>query len=212
MVRVGVVVEGHTEMDFVELVLAPYFFNKGIIFHPKRIGSRDGVEGGGHVTVQRLTVDMAELYWSCQVVTSLVDFYGFRDKENMDVEQLEMCIMTEIGNRIGSRFDERKSIPYVQRHEFESLLFSDLDAFSAAIGAKEEGVARLSTSVRNISCPEDINDGPNTFPSNRIIEAIHGYDKRTHGPRIAAHIGIDAIRSKCPRFNEWLKQLEALGS
>ena len=212
MVRVGVVVEGHTEMDFVELVLAPYFFNKGIIFHPKRIGSRDGVEGGGHVTVQRLTVDMVELYWSCQFVTSLVDFYGFRDKEDMDIEQLEMCIMTEVGNRIGSRFDERKSIPYVQRYEFESLLFSDLDAFSAAIEAREEGVARLSTSVRNISNPEDINDGPNTFPSNRIIEAIHGYDKRTHGPRIAAHIGIDIIRSKCPRFNEWLAKLEALGS
>ena len=212
MVRVGVVVEGHTEMDFVELVLAPYFFDKGIIFHPKRIGSRDGVEGGGHVTVQRLTVDMAELYWSCQVVTSLVDFYGFRDKENMSVEQLEVCLMTEVSNRIGSRFDERKSIPYVQIYEFESLLFSDLNAFSAAIGAREESVEKLSSSVGNISNPEDINDGPNTFPSRRILEAIHGYDKRTHGPRIAAHIGIDKIRFKCPRFNEWLAKLETLGS
>ena len=44
---------------------------KGVEPQPVLIGT------GGNVTVERLTSDMATLYWSFDAVTSLVDFYGF---------------------------------------------------------------------------------------------------------------------------------------
>lgn len=33
-----------------------------------------------------------------------------------------------------------------------------------------------------------------------------------HGPLIAERIGIEAIRRKCPAFNEWVAHLQAWGA
>lgn len=47
---------------------------------------------------------------------------------------------------------------------------------------------------------EHIDDGPTSAPSKRIIRLIPAYEgrKATVGPRVAADIGLPAIRSKCP--------------
>ena len=37
---------------------------------------------------------------------------------------------------------------------------------------------------------------------------IKDYSKVTHGSLIAQDIGINKIRSKCPRFNEWIEKLQ----
>jgi hypothetical protein len=59
-----------------------------------------------------------------------------------------------------------------------------------------------------------IDDGEQTAPSKRIVEQFPDYEGRkpTAGPIIAAEIGLEAIRSKCRHFHEWLTKLEALGS
>lgn len=61
--------------------------------------------------------------------------------------------------------------------------------------------------------PELINDGPTTAPSKRIIAEIpeYAFQKSTAGPLIAARIGLDVMRARCPNFGEWLGRLEALG-
>jgi hypothetical protein len=43
----------------------------------------------------------------------------------------------------------------------------------------------------------------------RIFEGA--YSKTVHGPLIAESIGMDAIRTKCPAFNEWVGKLQAWG-
>lgn len=60
--------------------------------------------------------------------------------------------------------------------------------------------------------PEAINDSEQTAPSKRL-DAIFGgrYSKTEHGPLIAETIGLAVIRARCPRFDRWLRTLEALG-
>ena len=100
--------------------------------------------------------------------------------------------------------------PYVQRYEFEGLLFSDVNAFLSVMDVPEESVLRLRGIRSQFSTPEDINDEPETAPSKRIARTISTYRKPLHGPLIARTMGLDAIRGECPRFNQWVERLESL--
>ena len=153
---------------------------------------------------------MAKYYWSFDAVTSLVDFYGFERKGNATVEELEAKVRDRVHKNIRRGWDERKVLPYVQRHEFEALLFTDVAAFSS-IEVDEEAMGRLQAVRSQFATPEDINDDRNTAPSKRIVQVVQ-YDKTADGPVVAAQIGLEKMRSACPRFGAWLGRLEALGS
>ena len=204
--RLAISVEGKTEEEFVKVVLAEHLRARGVEPQPILIGT------GGNVTIERLTSDMATLYWSFDAVTSLVDFYGFRDKENRSVECLERHLLEKVRARIRSRreWDETKVFPYVQRHEFEGLLFSDVNAFTSVMDVPEESIAGLCNIRSQFQTPEDIDDGSETAPSKRIAKTVSMYRKALHGPLIAETIGLDAIREECPRFNQWVERLESL--
>jgi len=98
-------------------------------------------------------------------------------------------------------------IPNIVVHEFEALLFVQPKQF--AHWADDEVVERLAA-ARAGTMPEDINDGPLTAPSKRILAAMPGYQKPVHGPLIACDIGLDVMRRECPHFSGWLQTLEAL--
>ena len=46
-------------------------------------------------------------------------------------------------------------------------------------------------------------------PSVRLARHITGYLKSTDGPVIAAEIGLEALRSRCPHFDTWLTSVES---
>jgi len=206
VIRLAISVEGKTEEEFVKVVLAEYLRAKGVEPQPVLIGT------GGNVTVERLTSDMATLYWNFDAVTSLVDFYGFRDRAGRSVECLERHLLEKVRTRVRRRleWDETKVFPYVQRHEFEGLLFSDVNAFTSVMDVPEESIAGLCRIRSQFQTPEDIDDGSETAPSKRIARTISMYRKALHGPLIAETIGLDAIREACPRFNQWVERLESL--
>ncbi len=112
MIRLAISVEGQTEEEFVKRVLAIHLRPRGMEPYPVLIGT-----GGGDVTVDRLAGDMARLYWSFDAVTSLVDYYGFRGKNEMSPSGLEERIKEAIGDRIDRRWDDSRVFPYVQQHE-----------------------------------------------------------------------------------------------
>ena len=121
MIRLAVSVEGETEEEFVNQSLAPHLRRRDIYVQPVLIGpARRRVRGGGNVSIDRLASEMRQLRWSFDAVTSLVDFYGFKDKGS----RLPGDLLQVICNRIG-QLDERSVFPYVQLHEFEGLLFSE---------------------------------------------------------------------------------------
>ncbi|MFU8806055.1 MAG: DUF4276 family protein, partial [Bradymonadaceae bacterium] len=98
---------------------------------------------------------------------------------------------------------------YVQMHEFEGLLFSDVDAL-----ANEIGQVALAESFRQIRAafptPEDINDSPMSAPSKRIEAVFSRYEKPFHGSLASLEIGISTIRQECPLFDGWVRRLESL--
>jgi hypothetical protein len=139
-------------------------------------------------------------------VSTLFDFYGFSGRlAGESVDALE--------SRLGTAVNHRKFIPYIQRYEFEALLFARPAAAEALFGVD------ISHAIANIAdrfhTPEDINDAPETAPSRRL-EALflkhrnERFRKVVDGPLLALDIGLDAIRTRCPRFNAWLTRLESL--
>lgn len=202
MIRLAIVAEGQTEAKFVRGVLANHLVSCNVHSTP--------VVMGGNVSVQRLALFMARLYGSHNAVTSLVDFYGFKQRGSANADELETKILEQVHKNIRRDWDERKVLPYVQRHEFEALLFADVDAF-LSIDVDEESVGRLQGVRSQFATPEDINDDRDTAPSKRISQIVP-YNKAADGPVVAAEVGLKKMRSACPRFRGWLAQLEALGT
>ena len=208
MIRLAISVEGQTEEAFVKDVLAESLWPMEVVPRPILLGrARGDGQGGGRVSVERLVSDMIRLRGSFDAVTSLVDFYGFRDKGDRSVEALEEHLLQVILKRTG---DAARVFPYVQKHEFEGLLFSDTAVFGAIRRATGQGIESLAAVRQRFATPEDINDSPTGAPSKRITRALPGYRKRLDGPLVARKAGLAKIREECPRFDEWLKRLEGL--
>ena len=203
MTRVAIFVEGSTEEAFVKAILRDYLVEKGIVVRPILLG--------GNITVQRLASYMANLFWKSDFVTSLVDFYGFRDKGEKTIEELEKDIFNEVAKKIrrGS-WDQRRIFPYIQQYEFEGLLFSNVESFRPVPGVDEECLTRLGQIRQQFETPEHVNDDSATAPSKRIKALIPKYNKVLHGPLVAGETGLNKIRNECPRFNGWLSHLESL--
>lgn len=89
MIRLAISVEGQTEEEFVKSVLADHLRMKEVETTPILLGRARGTGDGGNVRVEPLTKGMVVLRQSFDAVTSLVDFYGFRDKGSRAVEELE---------------------------------------------------------------------------------------------------------------------------
>ena len=201
MIRLGIVAEGQTEVEFVRRVLAKSLRHAGV--EPMAIPLR------GNVSVQRLSNNMQCAFWSFDAVTSLVDFYGFRGKGEATVAALEGRIRQQVYSRIHRDWDARRVLPYVQKHEFEALLFADVAAFSA-INAPSDAIDKLHTVQSKFATPEDIDDDPATVPSKRIAAIVPHYHKVRDGADVAAAVGLPAMRAACPGFNAWLARLESL--
>lgn len=203
MIRVAIVVEGQTEEEFVKICLAKHPRLKEV--EPTPISLQ------GNVSADRLAQDMTRLLPSFDGVTSFVDFYRFRKKGDKTIDELQDELTRRIKDMLGDRLRLDKVFPYVQKYEFEGLLFSDVDAFGKVIDLPAGSVEKLREIREAFPTPEDINDDPRTAPSKRISKIIPRYRKVNHGPLIADHTGLAAIRAQCPRFNNWVARLESLG-
>ena len=202
-------VEGPTEAEFTKEVLTAHLRSHGVEVQPVLLGrARGSGEGGGNVSSGRLASEMAHLHRSFDVVTSLVDFYGFKDKGGRTVDELETLLRRSIEQAVGR--NEERVLPYVQMHEFEGLLFSDVTAFSVLPDVQPGTVERLRGIRVRFATPEDINDNEATAPGKRIKGSIPHYRKALHGPLVAKELDLDAIRKECPRFDSWVSRLEAL--
>lgn len=101
----------------------------------------------------------------------------------------------------------RRFIPYIQLHEFESLLFSDISVISKNFSKKEADMDALETTVGEFQNPEDINTRPDLAPSKRLISAIPSYEKVVYGACLANDIGLERILERCPLFSVWYSRL-----
>lgn len=223
MIRLLVVVEGQTEEAFVKEVLRPHLLTHGLQRVDASLVGKVGAQknpkskrGGGRWSQWRKDLEnhLGNLDKNLRV-TTLFDLYGFPDDfpgyaELSKIDDTkERCDRWEA--QIESHFNDRRLIPYVQRHEFEALVLASLSKLNDWLETSDQldGLAQLQSRVTNTP-PEDINDDPKTAPSKRLLESIPGYNKILHGPLAVEDTGLDTIRKRCPRFNAWLRKLEGL--
>lgn len=214
MTRVCIIGEGQTEVEFVNRCLAPYLTTRNLLAYGTLLNTGSKRQSGGNVTVERLAEAISRHYGQADRVTTLVDFYGFKDKGARTRAQLETDIRSAVAAR-KKEYDPRFVLPYVQMHEFEALLFTNPSCFCIVVdGWSEDVKAALMKVASRFQNPEDINDSPETAPSKRLerIFPKGTYSKREHGPLIAESIGIDAIRAKCRAFDEWVGKIQDWGS
>jgi hypothetical protein len=195
MMRLGISVEGPTERDFINHVLKPHLLSCGWnVVKP--------ISLNGGVSLHRFRDEIRLLSPNYEWVTTLYDLYRFNGREGRDADALEAA-MAEVAGGLSNL------IPYVQRHEFEALVFSDLETLTREFHAPQ-ALKQLSDVLAECGSPENINHGYHTIPSRRLQRIFPAYDKVVHGAQLAGKIGLPIISSQCPRFAHWLATLEAI--
>jgi len=222
MVRIYIVVEGQTEIAFVRNLLIDPLANLDIYLYPILIGKPG--HKGGVISYRRAKSDIIrflkqERNTFCTTMFDYFrlpdDFPGFPITENyqpvQNAEIIEHAFKEDIVQTLGNAVGLDRFIPYIQIHEFETLLFSN--PYALAKGISRDDLAAEFEAIRNtFPSPEDINDYPNTAPSKRIINLHSNYNKITDGILAAIEIGLPTMRKECKHFDQWLLKLEALSS
>src|SRR5260370_31182088 len=103
--------------------------------------------------------------------------------------------------------NDKRFIPYLQLHEFEALILTDVRCLANYYPKSKEALARLAKSIeRKYRSPEEVNRlNP---PSRRIRTVVREYQKTVFGVSAVRDLGIARIRAKCKHFDSWLQRLE----
>jgi hypothetical protein len=223
MPRLLLHVEGQTEETFVNEVLGDHLVRSGYEMVSARLVGNPRMKRGGIRPWQGVKRDILRHLKEDRsaIAAIMVDYYGLphdwpgraeapgKGSTSSKAEFVESALLGDITEEMGHRFDGRRFVPLVMMHEFEALLFSDPERFARAIG-KTDLAQEFQKIRQKFECPEDINDSPVTAPSKRIENLFPGYEKPLSGVIAALEIGLQAMRTECPHFNEWLKHLEML--
>ncbi len=225
MARLRVFAEGQTEQVFVNSVLREHLSARGVYAHAVLVAHarKKGTEhrGGSGSKYLPMKNDIMRSLKRDQnadaLFTTMIDLYALPNKfpgvkrarelghlPYERVKLLEAALAKDVG--------DLRFIPYIQLHEFEAYLFSkprELGFFYDDLGMIE----KLASIADGYDSPELIDDGPQTAPSKRITKLLPDYEdaKPVVGPQVAARIGLDVIRQRCPHFDDWLSRLESLG-
>lgn len=207
MKRIIIICEGQTEKEFCDLVLSNYFIEKNIYLHSPLIG-----KSGGIISWNNLKKEI-EIYLKqdrSAYVTTFIDLYGLpSDYPNYNIkdpDKMQMAMKLGIDSTLSSRF-----IPYIQRHEFECFMFASMNVLKNTFREDKNNFPEIEKIITKYSSNlEDINDGYITAPSKRLKKYLPEYQKGIDGAYIADEIGLSILRTKCPRFSNWIKLLEQI--
>lgn len=220
MVEVIILVEGQTEKDFVERILAPHLGEKSVFVYAPLVPKQG--QKGGDVTFEHVARAIRDLLRQRPdtYLTFFVDFYGLRAWPGLDkaktaptTAQKSEILCKETRLRIRELYGELRSderfIPYFSMHEFEALLFSNPAILASELDVQ---LADIESILKECHEPENINDSAETAPSKRIQQLKPNYrdKKRGMGIAIAQAIGLATMRHHCPLFDQWVHRLENL--
>jgi len=215
-----ILVEGETEQEFINRILAPYLVSRGLNTEIRPIMIEKSGGGHGYSNIQHLKNTIRPVLNRADepIVTTLIDHYGINSERKLPgytaitttnteerIHQMEDILQVEIQKIKSYRF----FIPYIQRHEFETLLFSNPEiGFDLEHDRIKEDIVRLCGQFESI---EDINCTPQGAPSKRIGRIYESqkmkYNKVSDAVDIIELTGIEIVLEKCPRFKDWVENL-----
>lgn len=207
---VYIIVEGQTEEEFVNNSLSHHLRGFGIDNAvPILLETSPGFYGGD-VSYARYSTNVQNLLQSDPnaVVTSLIDFFrlktdfpGYAAAEAIVIKSDRVAFLEQ---ELSDAIANDRFLPYIQLHEFEGLLFSDIRGFQYIHTLNQQKLNQIQYVINHHPNPESINDGATTAPSKRLEALIPRYKKTFHGPIIALENGMAPVLAKCPRFNNWI--------
>lgn len=224
MKKIFVVTEGKSETNFVNQVLAPYFLSFDKVLIPTNVLTKKD-DGKGKMYKGGLSrfsqadktikpnIKNAERN-SDTFVTTMFDYYGLpKDtpgitEANQKTDSYEKVECIEKAMQIYENPSKPIYFPYIQLHEFEALIFSDIHKLEEEYF--DYNLKPLKDCLQQNSNPELIDNGIETSPSKRILSCICTYDKATAGVAVLGKIGIENLCRKCHHFSTWIEKLKSL--
>lgn len=218
MKRLIIVVEGQTEEEFVNKTLGPYLMDKGILSVVAIKIRTSKTQKGGLLSYAHYRRDIVNYLKQQQdiILTTFVDFFrlptNFPSYEECMKLNLVDDKLTCLEQAIAKDIDNQRFIPYIQKHEFEALVFASNDSIEdfiplLALTTNVAALMAFNNIVADYPNPEDINGRPQFAPSKRLEQLFPSYDKVLHGNLIIEDAGIHNLLKKCPRFNDWINRL-----
>lgn len=225
MIRLYCYVEGQTEQgwchDVLRRHLAPFeVYLEGAILAASSRNHGEIARGGGrHYAPMRNDLGRLLRQHRGEDVrfTTMFDLYAlytdFPLRQDADklkhlpyerVRTLEQAFAADVG--------DRRFVPHVQLHEFETMLFCDPDAFAVYYENCEKQIQALREIADQFPSPELIDAGQHSAPSKRIAAQFPDYpDAKPDAPiAISSVIDLAVIRARCPHFDAWIRALEEL--
>lgn len=219
---VHVLCEGPTEERFVSKILKQYFLPYNIVVRPQLLyTSRKKDAKGGMINYQKVKNDLSILIkqnvdkeYEKHYFTTMFDLYalpnefpGYNPKLNdvyKWVDQIECAIKDDIKCR--------KLIPYIQLHEFETLVLCNVDMLVKQYPQAGKSLKEMDAEWRKEfkEKVELVNTNISKAPSKRIITALKGkykYNKVKSGTEVTEDIGIEELRTRCSHFDSWIQRL-----
>ncbi len=212
--KILILVEGQTEESFVKLTLNDYLKSQGVFIVPIIIKTKEMKSGpsykGGGSSYTKIKRDLLKLLKdsSATLVTTMIDYYGLPG-DFPKFSQSGNCY-TRVGaaeNAFASDIKNDNFFPYLQLHEFESLLFAIPEILANTIDVSGGHVSDFEEIRNSFSSPEEINEGLETHPYKRIKKIFPCYNKAFYGQLISSRIGIEQLLSNCPHFKQWIDRL-----
>ncbi len=216
MRHLHILCEGQTEEIVARDVIAPQLSQADLwvsfsIYATKRPAGGPAFKGGLsrwprlEREVRRLLQDS-----SITVLTTLFDYYAFpedapgmadrpRGSAYERVRHVEQALVKAI--------DDKRFLPNLVLHEMEAWVLADCIRLGEVMGDPGPA-AELQRVVQQESGPELVDDGAETAPSKRILNAYPRYAKTIDGPLVISDAGLDPIRRSCPHVDQWLMGLE----
>ncbi len=216
MKKVFVLVEGPTEEMFVKNVLTDFFTAKSIFLYPVLVRTRKERNGkmfkGGISSYGKIKKEILIMLndSSKDLVTTMIDYYALPNDFpglNELPEGIPYAKAEYLERMFKNDVSSDKFLPYLSLHEFESLLFSDVEAVNTYFGLLSCNSLSKAL-VDSDNNPELINDGYSTHPSKRLKCAIPEYSKIIHGNILAGNIGMSKILESCLKFSKWIRTIE----
>ncbi|KAA6346971.1 hypothetical protein EZS27_005552 [termite gut metagenome] len=226
-VILNVLCEGQTEERFVNKVLKNYLKEFGIVVKAQiLVTNRKKSCQGGMLSYNQVKRDLSTWMKQCEnttnekyYYTTMFDFYALPNDFPGYAEAFKASDCYERIQLLERGFTKDISsphfIPYIQLHEFETLVFCGLDYLLDDYPDIERQIENLKKVVETkyFNNPELINTRPETAPSRRIIkefENYHHYNKPKSGELVTSKLGIDKLKEKCKHFKEWVEKLEKI--
>lgn len=216
--RLVILVEGDSEMKLMNRLIIPklyeYITNEKIttpwsLEVCKIVTNRQLNKKGGNVNYEYLKNNIKSFAsQGASIITTFFDFFRLPTSfpryttDGNAIDAVESAMQEDVKTSVSNL---QTFIPYIQKYEFEALLFSGIEGFEFLID-DEESLAQIKSINDEYPNPEDINGGAETSPSKRLMK-IFDYHKVGDSEDIIEILGFDRIYNKCPRFAQWYDSL-----